>query len=338
MKTLNIILILFILTTQVLAYNFSPKTLSIGDGEVANINDANAIFINPAGIANSESDQFSLSIIKPFKFYSFSYLSRLGLGVSLIQIEDFYSYEIASGIKLWKWNFINIGINLAVNREITTTKKEYLGFSFSPGLQFNIKNFSSDSPFEIKVGTYLKNLLTIKKIEKFMDFDIKWGCNFKVFFEPVSFYFGGNKKPDLSIGADFKIFNFLSIQIGYKEQNNILSGISTEFLQTFSSLGMVYNIKNKEYNYIISFIKLFESAKKKSKSVKEDQTKEISAVILEKQKLLLEEGLNYYKEQDYINAKKKWQQCYNLAPNSSYGKESLEYIKKVNKILEKMRE
>ena len=49
-------------------------------------------------------------------------------------------------------------------------------------------------------------------------------------------------------------------------------------------------------------------------------------------------GLQYYADENYLEAKKAWQQVVRMAPNTKLASKSREYLKKVDKILKTLRE
>jgi tetratricopeptide (TPR) repeat protein len=137
-----------------------------------------------------------------------------------------------------------------------------------------------------------------------------------------------------------KILQNFVLNLGF-EKNYILTGFKIS--DEFSSLdcGFKYNFNNKNYDYIISYVKSIGEINKEVSAQKEIQIKErekVSEKVLEKQKELIEEGLLYYRQNDYKKAKEIWENAYKLAPDSKYGREAKKYIERVNKILKQIGE
>jgi len=341
-----IFLIFFVNNLIAESYNFSPEIYSKGFGAITEINYPEAIFLNPSRIAEAKFDYFSFSIIKPLKFYQLSILffpkidlNNFGLGIGILQKDSFISYEFSSGIKIN--NYFYSGINLAIYRAIFNDEK--IGFGFSPSLQFNLKEFESYSQFEFKSAFYLKNILR-KEIENYKDFTkltIQYGFSFKLYLSEITYYLGGDYNSSLfNFGIGVKILQNFVLNLGF-EKNYILTGFKIS--DEFSSLdcGFKYNFNNKNYDYIISYVKSIGEINKEVSAQKEIQIKErekVSEKVLEKQKELIEEGLLYYRQNDYKKAKEIWENAYKLAPDSKYGREAKKYIERVNKILKQIGE
>jgi len=313
----------------------------IGYGYVSDVYGPDAVGINPSFLADIEGEWFSVSLIKPFVFHNISFalgISRnIGVGLHIMQDEDFNLYSTAVGINML--DFIDLGVMLSLQRELISFKNN---FSISPGFNISLKTYRRKSPFDMNLGLFAENLIAgdnLLAYKYYSKLDIIYGLSFSILLKELRFYLGGeyfDTKNHISFSADYNLFRILNLRGGMNSEKEVLLGLKFGNSYNYLSVGSKIQKEPSDIFYSISYTRSITTGLEQREQVR--SIKRVSRRTLNKQKELIERGLNYYREKDYTNAKEEWQKAYNLAPESKYGQEARKYLQRVERILKQIGE
>ncbi|MBU1076315.1 MAG: tetratricopeptide repeat protein [Spirochaetes bacterium] len=337
-----IIIFFLIITTGIhslYAYYDDPDKISLGWGVVADVSGPASIGVNPAGIGDSNPSFFSVTMRNPFVFHNVNVLFKLpkkvGLGFSALQINEFHTFETALGLRISE--YFNFGFNFALQREYPDEETEESDLSISTGLQIKFKKYSTLSPWGISMGLFLRNQKTIENLKIYTNFtklSFDYGIMVNALQKNLKLHLGGNYYDEdsnfsVSISHGVEIANF---RLGFNTADQILYGLKLGKSTGNIAFGGSRNYEEDINYFTLSYTKAFWW----SSEALQDKKKALSGKDLSRQKDLIDKGLIYYRDKDYKKAKQLFQQAIWIAPNSKYGKEANDYLKRVNRILQEI--
>ncbi len=320
MKQIKLIFILlFFFTGKIYSIDIETEFYNLGYGNIAN-NLVPQYAVNNSAVLNESIDKyFTVGMKKPLQLYSFNisfpFLNNKN-GLLFIKNYNDRLNLYGLGIGVIKFNIINVGSMFS----FAHSNNNY-SISFSP-------QFLIDIADNFVFGLNLNNIISTGEL---YDYNIISGLgiylDFIRFFPGVSY---ANKTLNWSIGMDINL-DIIGIQIGVGK-NDILLGINFNIKNNYIfELSSKINFDNKNSDYTLSYsqrILLFDK-----KSTKRKIRRRVSSRILNKQKKLIESGLDVYKKKDYESAYKIWNRAYRLAPSTKYGREAKKYLIRVKNIL-----
>ncbi len=247
--------------------------------------------------------------------------------------------------------FNNNSAYISVERENNLLKNYETGFflfnisTFNVGLNFNLishnsTSFHISSDFlltlfdKIKWGMKFNNIINIGNGDNDFNFESGILIPFNIIsFLPGISYNDGEISFSSGIIMDF---DFFTLQFSYIYKNEINFALLFNFYDFYYLMGKFdYDIENKDITYRFQYSQRVNFYKKNKRRV---IRKRISKRTLNKQKILINKGLEYYRNKDYEKAYKTWRKAYWLAPSSRYGREAKKYLNRVKNILEQIKE
>lgn len=257
----------------------SPRAASLAGSYVANNDDPNVIFYNPAGIFNGISDQISFSYISHLAdinsasasyIKEFESIGSVGFGVQYVGYGSFKEADQFGNVT-GSFNATDIAFTFSYSNMLdenfnygVSTKFIYsgiadvssTGLAFDFGLQYLWKEQNWKFGFSaLNLGTQLTTYFGKKEN---LPVDIKFGLSKKLQHMPFEFFFSFNKLNDreerfknITAGGEFSLGKFLKLRLGYDVQRRKELKIGTSAGLAGFNFGV--GIKIKEYLFDYGF-------------------------------------------------------------------------------------
>lgn len=340
MKKLFVLIIILSFVSISYGINQTGRNLSTGYGYVAGVDSIDAVTVNPANLDTLSQNEVMVTFNRPFIFHSFYsgiplFEDKL-LGLGFVKNNNIQQVRI--GLTLFDPGFFKLGFNLGFDREIGWVNSKY-GFVLSPGLIINLIDARRDN-FSIDLGFNYKNAVhetDIKNVDELKEKNLDLGLRSELFIEDLFLNVGGNnydKEWDYTVSLEFLLIEFFNVAVLMGKEK--LGWGSDLILDNHKvSFGYQCDEDNKSYNYALSYsVKTGEKIRKR----RVYRRRRVTRRAKRKQKALLEEGLQLYKDKKYKEARNVWRKCVRLGPRTEYAKSAKQYLIKVNNILDSLEE
>ena len=310
----------------------SAEGIACGYGREVLLGSGESIIYNSSQIAelNENQNYIFVNFRKPGEFQYFGVVltpvineKSYQVGFSIIQDTGITSYNFSFYLLNFSQIFFGSKFSLIKQKIKSFDKDNKYSFTFSPGI---FVDFGSIRERELKFGAVMENLFNT--LDSKVEANLFSGLGVYNLFEDFDLFLGIRLQKedfDFSGGIEYGVNNNLSLYGGYSTETKLGIGVGYRF--TSSRLVMGINTDLKDYNYEITY-EIYTSGEGTKK-----RGRRITRAVLNKQKRLLQEGLQYYREKEYEKAKKVWLKAYRLAPYTKYGQKARKYLNKVNKIL-----
>lgn len=291
MKTSMFLIIIFFLSTFLVAqetYNFlrldqSPRAASLAGSFVANTDDPNVIFYNPAGISYLDGNPISFSFVKhllDINSASVSYSHKFeGIGKfgSAVQYINYGTFEGATpdGIQTGEFGAGEIAMIVGYSNQLDQNfyyganvkfiysgieNRSSTGIALDIGLLYSIPDVKWNFGFSIlNLGTQLTQYYNTRED---LPLDIRFGFSKTLEHLPFTFYASLNKLQDkydsfgerfqqFTFGGEFKLSKVMKLRFGYdNEKRKELKIGGTGGVAGFNlGLGVLVSSYNFDYSF-----------------------------------------------------------------------------------------
>ncbi len=311
----------------------SAEGIACGYGREVLSGSGESIIYNSSQIAelNENQNYIFVNFRKPGEFQYFGVVltpviseKTYQVGFSIIQNTGITSYNLSFYLFNFSQIFFGSKFSLIKQKVRPFEKDNKYSFTFSPGM---FVDFGSIKERELKFGAVMENLFNT--LDSKVEVNLFSGLGVYDLFEDFDLFLGIRLQKedfDFSGGIEYGVNNNLSLYGGYSTETKL--GIGGGYRFTSSRVVAGISTDLKDFNYEITY-EIYIPEKETKKGVR----RRVTRAVLNKQKRLLQEGLQYYREKEYKKAKKVWLRAYRLAPYTRYGQKARKYLNKVNKIL-----
>ena len=271
-------------TYEFLRLDPSPRAASLAGSYVANSDDPNVIFYNPAGISSLEGRPISFSYFKHLLdinsaslAYSqeFEGIGRFGAGIQYINYGSFKE-TTPTGVEIGEFNASEIAFLVGYSGAISTQLvyganvkfiysgiQDYssTGIAIDVGLQYLWLDQGWKVGLSVKnAGAQLSNFVDTKED---LPLDVSLGVSKKLAHMPFEFFFAFDKLNDdvenfsdrfsnIKAGGEFRLSKVINLRFGYdNEKRKELKVGSTAGLAGFN-LGLGINTRGYNIDYAFS--------------------------------------------------------------------------------------
>ncbi len=271
-------------TYEFLRLDASPRSAALGGTYVANADDPNVIFYNPAGMANLSGKPISfsyLSHLADINYFSISYshdfegVGRFGSAIQYInygsfteadrfgnKTGDFNAGELAFLVGYsgsLKGNFY-YGANVKIIYS-SIHEQSSSAFAADLGLQYVLKE--SNWVFGFSVLNMGSQMSSYFDVNESLPLDMRLGFSKRLEHMPFEFFFSFNKLNEdsdsfgdrfskIAFGGEFRLSKAVNLRFGYdNEKRKELKIGSTAGMAGFS-FGVGINISNYSFDYALS--------------------------------------------------------------------------------------
>ncbi|MGD8782770.1 MAG: type IX secretion system protein PorQ [Ignavibacteria bacterium] len=271
-------------TYDFLRLDTSPRAAALAGSFVANSDDPNVIFYNPAGISKLEGSPISFSFLKHIvdinsASLSYSkeieYLGRFGAGVQYINYGDFTEAD-EYGNKLGEFSASEMAFLLGYSNKLdenffyganvkfiysSIADASSTGIAVDLGLQYHFPESGWYFGFSaLNLGTQLTSYFDV---DEDLPTDVQFGLRKELARVPLKFYFAfkklnekeddfGDRFKHFTFGGELRLSKAVNVRLGFDNQKRKDLKIGTSAGIAGISLGLGILISDYKFDYAFS--------------------------------------------------------------------------------------